>query len=270
MSRLVCDFSPFRYQKYSVRDGHAKFVAPCERMKSNNHIQRKRPDGRFPVVVSINAIVTRGSLLVMQHDAARSCCSSRARFSSSGATSVPGRATPWPSEEDAPRRGTPVWIIYSGCIPGEEGGNFRGAVLRWLRSFIASSPSYHLLRSLPSSPPLAPPACYPPVPLPSPLSVRPHPSVAILHQNLFVPRREKRAAVRAATLSALICAQRERRKLMHVAHAGRESVGSLSSRTPALTRIHHRAAGSSDERRIVRSTGTRAVFFSRGILSMKF
>lgn len=27
---------------------------------------------------------------------------------------------------------------------------------------------------------------------------------------------------------------------MHVAHAGRESVGSLSSRTPALTRIHHR------------------------------
>lgn len=34
---------------------------------------------------------------------------------------------------------------------------------------------------------------------------------------------------------------------MHVAHAGRESAGSLSSRTPALTRIHHRA-GLSDER----------------------
>lgn len=181
----------------------------------------------------------------------RSCGSSRARFSSFGAMSVPECATPWPSEEDAPRRGTPVWIIYSGCIPREEGGNFRGAVLRWLRSFIASSPPYHLLHSLPSSPPLLPPACYPPVPL-QPSRGRPHPSAAILHQNLFVPRREKRAAVRAATLSALICAQRERRKLMHVAHAGRESVGSLSSRTPALTRIHHRAAGSSDEKRIVR------------------
>lgn len=33
-------------------------------------------------------------------------------------------------------RRPPVWIIYSGCIPG----NFRGAVLRWLRSFIAGSP----------------------------------------------------------------------------------------------------------------------------------
>lgn len=44
-----------------------------------------------------------------------------------------------------------------------------------------------------------------------------------------------------ATLAGLICAQQERHELMHVAHAGRESVGSLSSRTPALTRIHHRA-----------------------------
>jgi len=69
---------------------------------------------------------------------------------------------------------------------------------------------------------------------------------AILQRNPFVPRREKRAAVRAAALSALICAQQERRELMHVAHAGRESVGSLSSRTPALTRIHHRTPGLSD------------------------
>lgn len=44
-----------------------------------------------------------------------------------------------------------------------------------------------------------------------------------------------------AILAGLICAQQERHELMHVAHAGRESVGSLSSRTPALTRIHHRA-----------------------------
>jgi len=72
---------------------------------------------------------------------------------------------------------------------------------------------------------------------------------AILQRNPFVPRREKRAAVRAAALSALICAQQERRELMHVAHAGRESVGSLSSRTPALTRIHHRTPGLSDRER---------------------
>lgn len=99
---------------------------------------------------------------------------------------------------------------------------------------------------------------------PSPVRARPRPFSA---ENLFVPRREKRAAVRAATLSALICAQRERRELMHVAHAGRESVGSLSSRTPALTRIHHRAAESTDGRAEdcppSRSTGTRAASSSR-------
>lgn len=169
-----------------------------------------------------------------------------------GPTSVPECATPWPSEEDAPRRGTPVWIIYSGCIPREEGGQFsRGgvaliAVVHRKFAFVPSSSLTPVLTAT-SSTRLLSSRSPPPPPL-----VRPHPSVAILHQNLFVPRREKHAAVRAAILLALICAQRERRKLMHVAHAGRESVGSLSSRTPALTRIHHRAAGSFDERRIVR------------------
>jgi len=176
----------------------------------------------------------------------RSCSSSWARFSSSGAMSVPECATPWPSEEDAPRRGTPVWIIYSGCILKEEGGNFREAVLRWLRSFIASSPPYHLLHSHPHHHFFHPPVS---LLLPSLASVliRPRPFSRI---SSFRATRSARQC--AATLSALICAQRERRKLMHVAHAGRESAGSLSSRTPALTRIHHRAAGSFDERRIVR------------------
>lgn len=48
-------------------------------------------------------------------------------------------------------------------------------------------------------------------------------------------------AHRCVAPRGLICAQRERHELMHVARAGRESVGSLSRRTPAPTRIHHRA-----------------------------
>lgn len=67
-------------------------------------------------------------------------------------------------------------------------------------------------------------------------------SVPLAH--LFSSRRvrfhEVKSGTRRYTRAGLICAQRERHELMHVAHAGRESVGSLSSRTPALTRIHHR------------------------------
>ena len=210
------------------------------------------------MVVSINATVTRGSLLVMQYIVlhGQSCGSSQARFSSSGAMPVPECATSRPSEKDAATpwntRVDNIFRVYS-VGRGRRRGQFSRdgvALIAVVHREFASVPSSSLIPVIltgTSSTRLLF-SRFPPV------SSRPSssPFATILHQNLFVPRREKHAAVHAATLSALICAQQERRKLMHVAHAGRESVGSLSSRTPALTRIHHHAAGSSDERRIVR------------------
>jgi len=153
--------------------------------RSRDDLDKRNRNSRIPSWCNIARSIVRlftGTLLFLQDH-------------------VPECATPWPSKEDAPPRGTPVWIIYSGCVPREEGGNFRGAVLRWLRSFIASSPPYHLLHSLPSSPPFLPPACYSAVSLRPPLA-HPHPFVAILHQNLFVPRREKRGSTRCYTLGS--------------------------------------------------------------------
>lgn len=74
--------------------------------------------------------------------------------------------------------------------------------------------------------------------------------IAVVHRgfasslslSLAAPLSSSRTrAARRVAPQGLICAQQERHELMHVARAGRESVGSLSRRTPALTRIHHRA-----------------------------
>ena len=166
------------------------------------------------------------------------------------------------TQRRTPPAGTPVWIIYSGCIPG----NFRGAVLRWLRSFIAASPPF----LFPLLPPVFLPSPLPPLPsVFSPrfafssvdlvssfspaafttaglvlLSSRFSSPLALLFSfaaTLATFVFTRCSGTRRYTRAGLICAQRERHELMHVAHAGRESVGSLSSRTPALTRIHHRA-----------------------------
>lgn len=126
------------------------------------------------------------------------------------------------------RRGTPVWIIYSGCIPGEEGGNFRGAVLRWLRSFIASSPPYHLLHSLPSSPPTSstrlltsrsPPASLTPVRGHSPLeSLRSAPREARGSARCYTLGSNLRTA--GATQTNARCARREGvRRIFVFAHS---------------------------------------------------
>lgn len=189
----------------------------------------------------------------------RSCGSSRARFSCFGA--VPGYATPWPSEVDAP---PPVWIIYSGCIPG----NFRGAVLRWLRSFIAGSPPSTTRLPLSSSASTFARTSQLPLPLARPRPLRGHFSGARGTSSF--------RAARCAALSALICAQRERRET-NARCARREGVRRIFVFAHSRANAHPSSGGGTlrrgweGEREKERaedcppscSTGTRAAFSSR-------